>query len=314
MVEKIERTIQWYGLLKPPSDIKNLKWWRITADIIRPPLSIYRNDKYLTPYGFWGYLQCMYAGRVLHTYRLSYENEVVAYNINTDLFLHQSISCHLEAMLTSFVNLGLWVRPGFVFERNNPIKEWVNLAMPITEFRIKLLTEDTVFKFTYEYESQENCEVPDSSPPPPPPFPPPLKPPTFPPNTPNNQLPPISDAYDGENDGGLTYKPEEQEPPPTGDDCAKYSVLIRATYKQPGADDQINEGTFSVWGPVGSVSIETDNTLFKTAVLLFCKGFTDSACGTYQKYETLVVAGSPKPGDNITGYYDAAIVSITPIP
>ena len=248
MVDKIERNIQYYGLIRPPLNANNIKWWRLTADIIRPQISEYRNDRYPVPQGFWGYVQSMYAGRVLQTYRISYKNEILAYNIDTDLFLQQNVSCSLEAFLTTAVNFAIALNLPPI-QRNNPIKDWRNLSLPIEEFRIRLLTEQTVFKFTYEWEAQENCEVPLSIPASEPPPPPPPKPDEVAPTTPNSGIPPISDAYDGIDDGGLTYNPDPDDGgdvPPT-EACILYSMTYRVTDADTGT---VSTGTVPVYGVV----------------------------------------------------------------
>jgi hypothetical protein len=304
MVDKIERNIQYYGLIRPPSDIKNIKWWRLTADIIRPQISEYRNDRYPVPQGFWGYVQSMYAGRVLQTYRISYKNEILAYNIDTDLFLQQNVSCSLEAFLTTAVNFAIALNLPPI-QRNNPIKDWRNLSLPIEEFRIRLLTEQTVFKFTYEWESQDNCEVPLSEfpePPPPPPDPPPTE---VPPTTPNSGIPPISDAYDGDEDGGLTYNPDPDDGggvPPT-EACILYSMDYRVVDAVTGT---VFEGTVPVYGVVTGTweEFSVDNNQWEVGI--FEGGIAqDGSC--IQGVKSRIFSGA---SNNST----IEIISISPTP
>lgn len=274
--EKIERTIQYFGLLKIPATVKKVKWWRLTADIIRPPISEYRNDKYPVPQGFFGYVQCMYAGRVLHTYRISYKNEILAYDINTDLFLHQSVSCALEAILTSFVNFA--INAGDIpIERNNPIKNWKQLSFPVEEFKIRLLTENTIFRFIYEYELQEDCAILGASPIPDPPPKPPDKPPSFPPNATEKDVPSNSPSYEGPNDNGETYKPGP-DTPTTGEECAIYDVNY--TIRNPGNENftTIN-ATASVLGIVdrAEIQIQPDSPNYTQAVII-CGGAVNTNC------------------------------------
>jgi hypothetical protein len=305
MIEKIERTIQYYGLIRPPSDIKNIKWWRLTADIIRPQISEYRNDRYPVPQGFWGYVQSMYAGRVLQTYRISYKNEILAYNIDTDLFLQQNVSCSLEAFLTTAVNFAIALNLPPI-QRNNPIKDWRNLSLPIEEFRVRLLTEQTVFKFTYEWEGQANCEVPLSEFPEPPP-PPPDSPPTeVPPTTPNSGIPPISDAYDGDEDGGLTYNPDPDGGggDGQGEACVPYDVTFEVI--DGGLSDPV-QVTIELLGVIEGIDIAPDSIGSNGEAVFITSGGLDGNGECIQGVRNQVFVGLQP---NST----ASIVSVTPKP
>jgi hypothetical protein len=290
-VQSVERNIQYYGLLRPPSTNNPVKWWRLTADIIRPQISDYRNDKYPVPQGFWGYVQAMYAGRVLHTYRIFYKNDILAYNIDTDLFLQQNVSCHLEAMLTSFGNLanGLGLP---LIQRNNPINDWRTLSLPIEEFKIRLIAEQTIFKFTYEYEEQETCEVPLSESPsqPPPPPPPPTQ--EFPPGTAGNQLPPISPPYQGENDNGQTYNPNPSEPP-TFPDCTLVRVFVTITR----GDNTTFSSSYDLYAPIGNAfaTCTVDGNTFASGLIIQSFGTSQSGC--QNQMQDTVIGGASGGGD-----------------
>jgi hypothetical protein len=229
MVQIITRQIQYFGILQLPPKGEIIKWWRLTFDLLKPPLSTYRNDRYPVPQGFWGYVQAISNQRVMQTWGIDYENQIIADYSNTNVFLHQSISCHLEAVLTSFVNLGLALNLPPI-QRNNPIKDWVAYAQFPDRFRVKLLTPDTYCKLTFEYDFQEVCTVLGSTNPipPPPPLPPPEAP--LPPDTPPQNIPPNSPSYDGVDDNGETFNPGPDDPVnpdfPQGDRCKIYRVTV----------------------------------------------------------------------------------------
>lgn len=289
-IQRIERTIRWYGLLRVPADIKQVKWWRLYADIIRPPISPYSNEKYQNPKGFYGYIQNMYGGRVAQTYTHEFDNQILIENSNTNLFLHQSISCSLEAVLSSFVNLFIALPRFPIIQRNNPIKDWQSYGWVPEEFRVKLLTEQTVIKLTFEYAKMQKCEVPESEEPEPPPPPPPPPPPKNPSGSPDNQLPPISDAYDGANDGGLTYKPEQPvnpEVPPT-EECIAYRVT---TNTQEALGIYV-ERTNIVFGIIKGLILELDSNSNTLAWKLICGGFQACIQDSKLIISTSIPAGS----------------------
>jgi hypothetical protein len=106
--QEISRTIQYFGLLRVPEDIrKNIKYWFLTFDLVRPPLQVYVNAKTITPESFYGYVQSVYANRIYNKYALKFENQIVAAETDTNLFIKEAVSCLTEAMLDSFVNLRL---------------------------------------------------------------------------------------------------------------------------------------------------------------------------------------------------------------
>lgn len=284
MVVREERQIQYFGLIKPTFDPnKKVKWWRLTADIIRPQISRYRNDRYPEYQTFYGYVQYLYEGRIYRTDTLQYNNAYIGYDYNTNGFLHAAISCQLEAVLTSFENQNNGL--GLVnVARNNPIKSWEHLFLFPQEIKIRMLTPNNVMQFTFEHDYIDDCLV-DTSPNPSPGTPPPPPPSRLeePATTPDSSLPPNSPAYEGLDDNGQTYlpgnpnnlgePPEEGAEPPVGNECTVYRVT--ADVYIPGPDPVTQFGFF--YGPILDVFVKEDDAVVRCRGQ-FGFGSQDSNC------------------------------------
>jgi len=254
MIKTDTRQIQNFGIIKLPENTAKIKWYRLVFDLLKPPISTYQNNRYPVPQGFLGYVQSIYAERVLQTFRISYDNEVITEFSNINLWIHQINSCALEAILTSFVNLGnsLNVIP---IQRNNPIKDFVPFATIPDRFRIQLLTEDTYANITLEYEEMETCEVPGSEDSPAPPPPPPPPPAQLPPDTPAANIPPNAPPYEGPDDDGETFNPGDRDPDdfPVGEDCLVYRVTVTVAIS---ADQDDNATSVALYlGPIEDVFV-----------------------------------------------------------
>ena len=217
----------------------------------------------------------------------------------------------MDAVNQSFINLGLaqGLPPISV---SNPIKDRLLPVAPVDEFRIRFFDERIIGKLTLEYAIALDCDLPLSEPPPPPPPLPdrPLEP--FPPpppgEPPNPDLPPVSDAYDGEDDGGLTYKPEEEPPGgdyPFGDECAV--VRIEASV-QLGEGGPFTPGFVDFfWGPIEDIFLGSDPTSGSGAeddLVVICRGQANlEACSPTPVLRALVQ-------NNVT---DFAITSISQV-
>jgi hypothetical protein len=204
-------------------------------------------------------------------------------------------------VLTSFINLSVALQL-VPFQRNNPIKDWRNLSLPIDEFRIRLIAERTVFKFTYEYEVQENCSVPLSEPSPLPPPPPPPASPEFPFDTPNSGIPPISNAYDGATDSGFTYKPDNSgEFPFDTEPCILYDMVFRLT---DTVTNSVTTSSVPVFGVVQGLFTRFNPNDNENEVLVI-EGATAPDGSCIQGVESVIFNGQ---SDSTI----AEIVSITP--
>lgn len=278
------RTIQYYGLLRIPQALKNVKNYQIYFDLLRRPKQPYTNIKYPFPKGFYGYLQLNYKGRVLETYALEYERQVVQTYKNDSLYLHAAVSCHLEAMLTSFLNIGNYLQPGYVVQRNNPIKDWTNFKSPVfDEIAVRLIDEFSLAQITFDWESVDVCSVPFSEPPEDGKDTIPLPPPeTFDSDAPNSAFPPVSPAYDGIDDDGRTYNPS----PPDDDDndtvsCTAYSVIFAfdRLIVRAGEPDELIEGlpqTASLFGVIGAITSQVSGPFGR--ILISSQGYTFAEC------------------------------------
>lgn len=266
MVESITRQIQYFGLIIPEYEQgKFIKWWRLTADIIRPQISRYRNDRYPEFQTFYGYVQYFYEGRIFRTDAIQYNNAYIGFDYNVNGFLHAAISCQLEATLTSFENQNRGLGLTNV-ARNNPVKSWSHLFIYPQEIKIRMLTPNNVMSFTFEHEMIEDCLADNSlNPPPPVPPPAPPPPPEQPADTPDASLAPNSTAYDGDDDNGETYKPgnpndlgepaPEGSEPPIGNECTKYRVSGRAFI----SDERFIDFDGLHYGPIIDVFLEDES-------------------------------------------------------
>jgi hypothetical protein len=295
------RTIQYYGLLRIPAGLKNVKNYQIYFDLLRRPKQPFTNIKYPSPKGFYGYLQLNYKGRVLETYALEYERQVVLNIQNDSLYLHASVSCHLEAMLTSFLNIGNYLQPGYVVQRNNPIKDWTNFKSPVfDEIAVRFLDEFCIANITFDWEAVDICSVPFSEPPEDGkdtiPFPPPEVEDS---DAPNSAFPPVSPAYDGNDDDGRTYNPNPPVDP--GDDtlaCTAYSVIFEGNRRITLADGSVQNNailpqTASLFGVIGAIRTEVSNGVAK--IFIVSQGYTFAECQPNQ-LELIVYEETIAPG------------------
>jgi len=259
--ESVTRTIQFYGLFRPPSDRGRIYYSRLWFDILQYPRTRYENFRYEPPQTFYGYVQAMSAERVVWYKQIEFDNQLIWENYDSTDLLHRSLVCHLDAVNQSFINLGLaqGLPP---IEVSNPIKDRLLPVVPVDEFRIRFFDEKVVGQMTLEYALSLDCDLPLSVPPPPPPPLPDRPPEPFlpppPGEPPNPGIPPISDAYDGDEDGGLTYKPEEGEPEnpyPIGDECQVVEVVVSA---QLGNGQPYDNYTDFFWGPIDDIRLGVD--------------------------------------------------------
>ena len=235
------RVINWYGIYRPPSDAGRIFYSRAWIDILQLPRSVYENYRFSPPQSFYGHVIALGGERVVWNRQIEWVNQLVwEYHDYPDL-LHRSLVCHLDSVHQSIINLGVSLN-ALPIQVNNPIADRVVPVTDVNEFRIRLLTVDTVARFTFEYYLSPSCSVGLSPPPPPPPdYPPPPPVPVLPPPPGeglNPELPPISPAYDGGDDDGLTYSPEPPvEPPidfPVGENCQE--VTVTASYTDGNGD------------------------------------------------------------------------------
>jgi hypothetical protein len=273
VIAKIERTIQWYGLLEIPADISALKYWRLYADLIRYPQTPYQNNRYPIPRSFFGYVQHMIGDKLYKNYAYEYPSQFIADHSNVEYFLHQSMSCFYEGMLNSFQNLGtaLNLAP---FNRFNSISDWTSYEINPSQFKIRLLTQDTIAKFTFEYDTQNQCPG-NNVPPPPPPIPPPQTKPIgypLPPGDNTSPTPNISPPYQGPDDNGETYNPSPVMPNFNECDKVKGTFLIT---RQDGVVETVIAEFY--WPYVtGIVSTTINSSSINTSLIISTKGLTSN--------------------------------------
>ena len=294
----LARTIQYYGLLRPPENFSRAKYYDLHFELVRRPTQPYTNKKYPSNKGLFGYLQTFAEGRVLETVALEYEEQVCIRRINDSYFLHACISCHLEAMLTSFINVANYLQPGFVIQRNNPIKDWSPSFADFDEIKVRFLDERTVGRLILDFEEIDTCDVLGAEPPP-------LKKPNlpkrpdipFPADIPNTSIPPISPPYEGIDDNGETYNPDElpPEPPEGTQPCLLYRLEVEFLTRSFNSQTNIWEtsGLFQTggnyFGPI--VRLVTDNSLPRPSIKVECRGDNpvqgcQPGLGLYLVYDT----------------------------
>lgn len=258
MPERITRTIQWYGLIRLPddADINRIHWIRLSANMIRRPYAEYRNDGvWQPPRGFWGNVVSRRDKRRLNNWQLEFTQQLVMEYVCEEAFLHQAISCQLDATLQTFQNLANALPIIFPFPRFNPIRDWQSYRLIPDEFSIKMQSENAIGQFDLEWDYIPSCSV-DLTPPTPPP--PPPEPPLEEPIPPDGEFPSqISPPYEGPDDGGETYNPDGLEPPPdedfpVGNECQEVQIFVE--YFIDGAPGDPPSGPFTAnaifFGPV----------------------------------------------------------------
>jgi hypothetical protein len=102
----------------------------------------------------------------------------------------------------------------------------------------------------------------------------------------DNSIPAISDAYEGVDDGGRTYKPDPSADLPKGEDCEiwKVTAIVRLQGEPPGSPGEEYSGRF--YAPISFVGVgaaplegspEPDNAI------VTCRGNADFvSCGDQQ--------------------------------
>lgn len=277
-METVTRTIQWYGLVRfnvPIADIDRIHWWRLTADMIRRPVAEYRNDGvWQPPRGFWGNCVSLRDNRRLNNWQLEFTNQVVGQVSYTEAFLFQAISCSLDSIQKSIENLSIAIPDTFPISRSNPIIDWVPYRTIPNEFSIRMQSENAIGRFTLDWEYLPSCSVDNTSVPPPPQLPPEEVQPLPPNETFTGQ---ISPAYDGSDDNGRTYNPENEPPPgfPTGEQCFQYAVTLTYT----DINDTPIQETFNVWGEIFDVFYRPPQSSNSAGdIIILCRGTTFFAC------------------------------------
>lgn len=294
-----KRVIRWYGILKPPEEAINSKQATLQFSIIRPHSNLYMSKRSRPNEYFFGYAALLLEEMVVDVVPLRYEKQILFYFFNDNLWLHQNVSCHLEATLTSIVNLGasLGLPP---IERVNPIEDWEVPTLPFDEVRVQLEEETAVCELNLVWDEMEECEAGGS---PPPRKPPPTRPtpPKVPPNTPDNELPRISPPYEGEDDNGNTYRPEDEDDLPETGECVLYLLVI--DYVVELANPPAYTQEYYLWGELTDLffGLENDNwSLFIT-----CRGQYPAPCSPAP--ERLLL--NTRPGSESIFQY--TIVSVT---
>lgn len=284
-----ERTIRYYGILKPPEESTKAKAVSLTFDVIRPHGNRSVSKRTRPDESFYGYASLMYDGRVLGIVPLRFENQIIFDYFNHDLYLQQAISCSLEAVLTSFVNLGLSLGLPPI-QRDNPIKSWENPTLPFDEVRLQLEAEISIAKLTLAWDVMETCSAGGG---PPATKPPPTRqpPPKFPATAPDADMPPISPPYDGGDDNGNTYKPDDGGFPPETEEGRKYKVTVQ--YFVVNANPQTSNVDHVVWGKLGNMRFGTSPVNGAWGLWLNCHG---DGGGAYQANMSELLLEA-RPGD-----------------
>jgi hypothetical protein len=286
----LKRTIRYYGLIELPPEAKKARRFVISFDIIRPPVSIYLNDKYNPAKTFLGYAIFLSDTRVVKYKPIEWDNQIIDEFRNDTLFLHQSLSCALNAILTSFVNLELALQL-VPFEKINPIEKYKNLFPEYDKVAIKLLTETSVGQINLDWDDQEKCSVPDSKDPEYQAPPDPLPPPKQPGDSPDSSLPPISPPYDGGNDGGLTYKPDTPPPDP-GERCQNLTLTFSYEVDPDGTGifQTITNQVIHIWGEFEGLSVirKPDN---RPDVAVSCHGIPDFDQPCSEEVQVIGISG-----------------------
>lgn len=305
-VKRITRTIQWYGLIRFPTleEGERIHWWRLIADMKRRPKSEYRNDGvWQPPRGFWGNVCLRRDKRVVMSAQLEFQNQIVMEVTYTEAFLHQAISCHLDATLKSIENLGLELQLTPI-SRVNPIRDWKPYSMNLTDLSIKMISENAIADFILEYDLIPDCSI-DGTKPQGPEGPPP---PEGPPEPPEGEKPsPISPPYEGRDDGGETYNPDP--PPdtpdfPIGSDCQVYEIVVEYRIIGQSPESPSERASAFFYAPIEAVLLERFSPSDQSpSVVVRSAGRTDvQQCQPGQR-ETIVA-------NNIESF---EIVSILPV-
>lgn len=256
-IEKDSRVIRYYGIHELPRQADTAKWLRITVNLERVGSNEYVNVKTEPSRKFHGYIELCRGGNVVKIIPYEFDNQQVLYIFNNELFLHTSISCSLEAILTTFVNFAIALNFPPI-ERINPIKDYV---IPLfsdyfDQVRYRLRQETMVCTSLIEWEKQEICSVPESTPPNRPPTPPaPPKNPkdAKPADAPDAEVPPTAPPYRVNDDDHLTYKPNP-EPLPTYPACTAVVAVFNLEEVVAG---QVVTRSQVLTAPVTNLRLET---------------------------------------------------------
>lgn len=217
MVELARRIISGKGKLKldkDSEDFKKAKIITVFADVLRPPINSYANYNYNPPRGRFATLNFMYQGYVVKSEAMDFDSQAWIFYPEINYQTGYALQCSYQGVLESFANLGLalGVTPISIV---NKIEDWTHtdlfwdeiLVVCYADTAITLIAESTRYDLCPDQEGKE----PD--PPPPPPNLPPPVPVGEPLGVGGN--PPVSPAYDEENDGGDTEPfPDDSFPPP----------------------------------------------------------------------------------------------------
>lgn len=256
---EVNRVIVNFGVLELTEEMRQCASFSLYAQVERADFNRSQNFKYPRPKSFYGYAIGLERGYVLWTKEISFENEELFFWRNEELLTLQAIECAVNGFQPPIQGIANAV--GAIYLPSPPSEVTVKL-MPTTDIVFKLFGKTTLYlravhrnppplcngEYTWQEREQPVSGVLIRRDP--------LNPPNIPlnPADPNGyDLP--DPPYDGENDEGDTYTPEQP-------DCQGCTVTI--THERPGeprfpgGPPAVNPNAVISYGPDDCpVSVET---------------------------------------------------------
>lgn len=209
------RVISGKGILridKDAPDFKKSKVLTVYCNVIREPLTPYKNYNYNPPQSQYAYLVFLREDYVVRTEQLKYEQQCFDFYPDISAQTLYAVECAYAGILQSFVNLGIALGAIPTTVTNN-IEDWRHQDLFFDTIKV-VCYASTAVQIDVVSNSYDLCPE-QTSPEPPPPPPPPEPPPKLPPDTPlDEDTIPVSPPYDGADDDGDTTPFDGDQPPP----------------------------------------------------------------------------------------------------
>ncbi len=248
-----ERLISGKGVLKVPPDKTKNRHSVLYLDVIREPRNKYYN-------GNWNPIRSRYAQMtfrrdeyIIGTATMEFERQ--AYDSIADISGQNliAIKCMYEGILISFVNIA--IAQGLVLTSyQDLIKDYESLNLGWEEVLIQCYADTAIQARLYrlQYDACDPSKDNQKKPPPPPP---PL--PKVPPGT---GIGDISEAYDGDNDGGNSEPFDGDETPPPFEPLPDNTRLKWNLSTNLNPRTTYAQAVFATFTPVSGYTLTQGNT------------------------------------------------------
>ena len=264
-------------LLDPLVDPK-YRYLFLLIDVVRLPNNEYLNFKWNPPESFYANVTLGKNGYVYESRAIKYPAELWKFipDIAGQVLIAEK--CSLDAVLQSFVNLGiaLGVTPISV---SNPITDYATLSLEPQEFKFVCYSSAAIRLRLYgqEYDTcDEDYVRRDTGPELPPP-----EPGSIPKDVPVATSPP----YSGEDDNGDTVPYPGDEPDdgdfPIGDTCSVVTVSGNLAFETPDNQSFNYDFSVDVWGEITNAeTVQNTDVNFPQdgGFLVTCRGRTSDVC------------------------------------